>query len=238
MRKIQWLLALAATAVLGGAALAAVPAYVTKAISDPGRPASDTMQDEERHVADVVVFSQIKPGTKVVDLMPGTGYYTRIWSKIVGPKGHVWTTLTFSSADKMNAIAADPAYGGNITVLNVPQPELKTPEPVDVVFTSRNYHDLHNKGGDPAPVNAAVFNTLKKGGLFVVVDHRALPGVISESMHRMDPEVARKEIEAAGFKFVAKSEVLARADDPKNVPIFDPSVRGKTDNFMLVFRKP
>jgi len=235
MRKIQWLLALGACALFSGAAMAQ-PAVVKAAIADKDRPAADTAQDEERHVVDVVVFSQVKPGSKVVDLMPGGGYYTRIWSKVVGPRGKVYTASGNMGNAAIRGIATD-AYP-NVQIIPTPLPALKTPEPVDVVFTSRNYHDLHNRGGDPAPVNAAVFSVLKRGGLFVVLDHRALPNVVSEPMHRMDPELVKKEVEAAGFRFVRESQALARSDDPKNVPIFDPSVRGKTDNFLLLFRKP
>jgi predicted methyltransferase len=238
MRNTNWLLALSASMALVGGMAAAQPAYVKAAVADPGRPASDTAQDAERHVTEVVVFSGVKPGSKVVDLMPGGGYYTRIWSKIVGPKGKVWAADGNMGNAAVKAIAADPAYSTNVEIVATPLKSLKTSQPADIVFTSRNYHDLHNRGGDPAPVNEAVFKLLKKGGLYVVLDHRALPGVISEPMHRMDPEVAKKEIEAAGFKFVKESQVLARTDDPKNIPVFDPKVRGKTDNFLLMFRKP
>jgi predicted methyltransferase len=238
MRNTHWLPALGACVALMSGVAMAQPAYVKAAVADAGRPASDTAQDAERHVTEVVEFSGVKPGSKVVDLMPGTGYYTRIWSKIVGPAGKVWAANGNLGNAAMQAIAKDPAYARNVEIVGMPLKSLKTPQPADVVFTSRNYHDLHNRGGDPAPVNAAVFSVLKKGGLYIVLDHRALPGVVSEPMHRMDPEVAKKEIEAAGFKFVKESQVLARSDDPKNIPVFDPKVRGKTDNFLLMFRKP
>lgn len=239
MRNTHWLLAAVACVALGGVASAqTVPSYVTRAVADPGRPAADTAQDEERMVAQVVAFSGVKAGSKVVDLMPGGGYYTRIWSKIVGPRGKVWSANGNMGNAAMRGIAADAAYSVNTSIVPTPLISLKTPEPADFVFTSRNYHDLHNRGRDPAPVNAAVFSVLKRGGLFVVLDHRALPGVISEEFHRIDPDIAVKEIEAAGFKLVSRSDILARSSDPKNVRVNDPSIRGRTDQFILKFRKP
>jgi predicted methyltransferase len=239
MKNTHWLLAAAAfVAISGSAAAQTVPAYVSRAVADAGRPATDTAQDEERMVAQVATFAGVRAGSKVVDLMPGTGYYTRIWSKIVGPRGKVWSAAGNMGNAAMRGIVADPAYSANTTIVPTPLAALKTPEAADVVFTSRNYHDLHNRGRDPAPINAAVFSVLKRGGLFVVLDHRALPGVISEEFHRMDPDIAVKEIEAAGFKLVSRSEILARDTDPKNVRVSDPSIRGRTDQFLLKFRKP
>lgn len=237
MRNVQWLLALGACAAISSAAMAQ-PAYVTAAISDAGRPAADREQDPERKVTDVVVFAAVQPGEKVIDLMPGGGYYTRIWSKIVGPTGKVWAINARPASDPMKALLADAAYSGNTAYIEGPLAAFKAPEPADVVFTSRNYHDLHNNGGDPAPVNKAMFEALKSGGRFVILDHRALPGVNSETLHRIDPALVRTEVEAAGFQFVAQSDVLARASDPKNVRVQDPSIRGETDQFILVFRKP
>lgn len=237
MRTTHWLMALGACAVFSSAAMAQ-PAYVTAAIADPGRPAAERDQDPERKVTDVVTFAAVKPGEKVIDLMPGGGYYTRIWSKIVGPTGKVWAVNARPANESMKTLIANPAYSGNTAFIEGPLAQFKSPEPADVVFTSRNYHDLHNNGGNPAPVNKAMFEALKSGGRFVILDHRALPGVNSESMHRIDPALVRTEVEAAGFQFVGQSDVLARASDPKNVPVQDPSIRGETDQFILVFRKP
>jgi predicted methyltransferase len=237
MRNTQWLLALGACVAVSSAAMAQ-PAYVTAAIADPARPAAEREQDPERKVTDVVVFAAVKPGEKVVDLMPGGGYYTRIWSKIVGPTGKVWAVNARPANDSMKALLADTAYSVNTAFVEGPLAQFKSPEPADVVFTSRNYHDLYNNGGSPTAATKAMFDTLKPGGRFVILDHRALPGVNSQSFHRIDPALVRKEVEAAGFQFVGESNVLARASDPKNVPVQDPSIRGETDQFILVFRKP
>ncbi len=237
MRKFQWLMALGACALISSAAMAQ-PALYKAAIDDAGRPTADKDQDAERHVATVLGVAGVRPGQKVVDLMPGGGYYTRIWSKIVGPRGSVWTASGNMGNAAVRAIDADNANYPNVDIIPTALRNLKTPAPADVVFTSRNYHDLHNRGGDPAPVNAAVFSVLKRGGTFVILDHRALPGIVSEPLHRIDPAMVIKEVEAAGFKLLRRSDALARDTDPKNIGVTDPSVRGKTDQFILVFRKP
>jgi len=121
---------------------------------------------------------------------------------------------------------------------------LATPEPVDLVWTSQNYHDLHDsfaKPADLAQVNAAIFRALKPGGIYVVLDHAALPGSglsATETLHRIDPATVRAEVEAAGFVYVGESDVLRNPNDPHTAKVFDPSIRGHTDQFVFKFRKP
>jgi predicted methyltransferase len=119
---------------------------------------------------------------------------------------------------------------------------LKAPEPVDLIWTSQNYHDLHNFPGlDVAVFNQLVFEALKPGGTYLVLDHAAEPGSgvrDTATLHRIDAETVKKEVLAAGFVFVGSSDLLRQADDPHAVKVFDPSVRGKTDQFILKFRKP
>jgi predicted methyltransferase len=144
-------------------------------------------------------------------------------------------------AAKPRALAADPNYG-NVSVLEISFTQLTTPEPVDLYFTAQNYHDLHNFPGlDIAAFNKAVFDSLKPGGLYVVLDHSAEAGSgvrDTATLHRIDPDAVKKEVSAAGFVFVASSSVLANAADPRTANVRDPSVRGKTDQFILKFRKP
>ncbi len=139
-------------------------------------------------------------------------------------------------------IAKDPAYA-NVTDLAQSPAAFSTPEPVDLVWTSQNYHDLHLKrfNLDIAAVNADVFKALKPGGLYVIVDHAALAGEpidAADRYHRIDPAIVRKEVEAAGFVFVAEDSSLRNPKDPKNILVFDPSIRGHTDQFIYKFRKP
>jgi predicted methyltransferase len=227
-----------------------VPAYISAAVADPGRPAEDKQDDLNRKPAETVQFAGIKPGEKVVELVPSRGYFTRIFSKVVGPKGHVYAlspprrpNAAPDSPDPVaatTAIAADPAYS-NVSVQVGPLATIVVAEPVDVVFTSRNYHDVHNVPNiDMAAFNKSIFNALKPGGIYIVLDHAAAPGSggrDTSTLHRIDPETVKAEALAAGFVFAGQSKVLANPQDAHTAAVFDPSIRGKTDQFILKFVK-
>jgi predicted methyltransferase len=228
-----------------------VPAYVAAAVADPARPLEDRARDAERKPAETIAFAGIKPGDKVAELIPGKGYYTRILSKVVGPKGHVFAlapprrpNAAPDSPDPsavVSAIASDPNFS-NVSVLTMSVTDLKVPEPVDVVWTSQNYHDVHNAPNvDIAAFNKMVFDAVKPGGTYIVLDHAAAPGSgvrDTSTLHRIDPEAVKTEVKAAGFVLVGQSKVLHNPQDGHTVAVFDPSVRGKTDQFILKFRKP
>lgn len=218
---------------------------IAAAVADPGRPPADTARDADRKPTQIVSFAGVKPGDKVAELIPAGGYYTRILAKAVGPKGHVYAIVPkfFASRpgglDGINAIAKQ--YG-NVTVVLADLNDFTVPEPVDLVWTSENYHDLHN-GPSPtiAADNKAVFNALKPGGTYYVEDHAAASGAgatVTSTLHRIEPAAAISEIEAAGFKLEARSNLLADPADAHDKPVFDPSIRGKTDKFALRFVKP
>jgi predicted methyltransferase len=227
-----------------------IPSYITAAIADAGRPPEDKAQDANRKPAEVLAFAGIKPGDKVVDLMPGSGYYTRIFSKIVGPKGVVYA-LQPVEMDKvapkrlqaLKTFAGTPAYA-NVVILVQPVAAIAIPERVDMVWTSQNYHDLHDPFMGPADMahfDKSIFDALKPGGTFLVLDHAATSGSgISDTntLHRIDPAAAKMEITAAGFEFVGDSDILRNPDDNHSLPIFDKSIKGKTDKFIDKFRKP
>jgi len=227
------------------AAAANPPAYVTAAIADPHRPKTDTNRDADRTPAVMLGFSGVKPGDKVAELIPAGGYATRLLSAAVGPNGHIYSinldTLNDNIKAQIKPVTDDPAYA-NVSVSNQVLGELKTPEPVDMVWTSQNYHDFHNFPGlDVTVFNQLVFDALKPGGTYLVLDHAAEPGSgvrDTATLHRIDAETVKKEVLAAGFVFVGASDLLHQADDPHAVKVFDPSVRGKTDQFILKFRKP
>jgi predicted methyltransferase len=226
------------------AAVNAVPAYVTAAVADTGRPATDTARDADRKPAETVAFAGVKPGDKVVDLFPGGGYFTRIFSKIVGPKGHVTAMWPPGVPDKMTvatkALATDPAYS-NVNEVEQKIAELP-PASLDLFWTSQNYHDIHNiPNVDMATVDKAIFAALKPGGIFIVLDHTAEAGSAfrdTNTLHRIDPEAVKTEVEAAGFKLAGESDLLKNPKDDHTLKVFDPSIRGKTDQFILKFEKP
>ena len=228
-----------------------IPAYISAAVADPGRPAEDTQRDANRKPAETVQFAGVKPGDKVVELFPGHGYFTRIFSKVVGPKGHVYAlspprraNAAPDSPDPVaatTAIAADAAYS-NVSAQAGPLATIAVSEPADVVFTAQNYHDVHNIPNiDIAAFNKSIFNALKPGGVYIVLDHAAAPGSggrDTSTLHRIDPVAVKAEALAAGFVLAGQSKVLENPQDAHTAKVFDPSIQGKTDQFILKFRKP
>ena len=221
-----------------------VSAEVTAAVADSGRPAADKERDADRKPAETLAFAGAKSGQQVVDFLPGGGYFTRIFSKAVGPKGHVTALNPAGAPDKYTAgakaVAADPAYSNvTATIENVSAVPAGS---VDLFFTAQNYHDLHNqKDLDVAAFDKAVFAALKPGGVFLVVDHAAAGGSgfqDTNTLHRIDEAAVKTEVESAGFKLVGESDILKNPNDPHTAKVFDPSIRGKTDQFALKFEKP
>jgi predicted methyltransferase len=232
-----------------GVALAAdTPSNIAAAVADSGRPAADTALDAGRKPAEILTFIGLKPGMKIVDVIPGP-YWDRMFSKAVGPSGHVYMflPLEIAKAEKIpvptNGSTPFPGYP-NVTVNAGPMNSFSTSEPVDVVWIRQNYHDLYDPFMGPADVPAfdkAVFNALKPGGLFVVIDHSAPDGsglADTNTTHRIDAAVVKKDMAAAGFQFVGESNVLRNPADARDKLVFDPSIRGKTDQFVYLFRKP
>jgi predicted methyltransferase len=246
--KTKLMLAAAAVSMLCASPLMAqTPQSFAAAVADASRPATDKARDEARKPADMLAFAEVKPGQVVVDLLPGGGYFTRVFSKAVGPTGKVIAVVSpmQDTAEKpaaVRAVAGEVGYG-NVSVLAADFQTMTTPEKVDLVWTAQNYHDLHltRLNLDVAKVNTAIFNALKPGGLYVVLDHAAVAGTPVEAvntLHRIDPAIVRKEVEAAGFTFVGESNLLRNPADDYSKIVFDPAVRGKTDQFILKFRKP
>lgn len=237
----------AAEAQAPAAPAAAVPA--ASVAGDPAR-AADVAKDATRKGPEIVAFAEVKPGQKVVDLIPGGGYFTRLFSLTVGPTGKVYALwpdeydkVSKPDSDVMRKMAAAAPFA-NVQVLTQPAKAFSAPEPVDLVFTSQNYHDYPDPfmgKVDPAVLNAAVFKALKPGGLWVIVDHAGRPGTgmrETDTLHRIDVETVKQQVTAAGFKLEAESPLLANPGDPKTADVFDKAIRGKTDQFILKFRKP
>jgi predicted methyltransferase len=245
--------ALTATLTLAATSAGAksVPANIASAVADTSRPDADRQRDANRKPAEVLEFAGVKPGAQVAELLPGGGYFTRLFSKAVGSSGHVYALvpapLTDAPADvpdfaaRVKAIAADPNYS-NVSVVVEPYSQLGVPAPVDMVWTSQNYHDLHNFPGlDVGVFNKMVFDDLKPGGIYLILDHAAAAGSgarDTKTLHRIDPETVKAEVLAAGFKLVGSSDLLHQPGDDHTLKVFDPSIRGKTDQFILKFRKP
>lgn len=226
-------------------------ANIVAAIADPARPKDDTGVglDQYRKPAEMLAFGEVHTGEKIGELIPGAGYMTRLLSKAVGPTGKVYVFSAPPAAREgqppppapVAAITADKTNYPNVSVILTDFTKIPAPEPLDLVWTSQNYHDMHNPGRnlDINAANKAILAALKPGGLYVVLDHNAGPGVAFDAQkHRIDPNLVKKEVLAAGFEFVGESKMLENKADPHDKGVFDPSIRHKTDQFIFKFRRP
>jgi predicted methyltransferase len=251
MRSLfQLTLALAASAAISASAASGVPAYIATAVADPSRPAADTQRDADRKPAEVIAFSGMKPGWTIADYIPGTGYYEHIFAGVVGPKGRVYAFYpseipNFRKQVQLPPNGTTPWLGApNITAIVAPANDFAAPAPLDLVWISDNYHDLHDPffaPADLAKINAAAFKALKPGGVYLIVDHRAAAGSglrDTNTLHRIDEAAVKSEVEAAGFQLVGESDVLKNPADDHTLAIFDPKIRSHTDQFILKFKKP
>jgi predicted methyltransferase len=237
--------ALAAGLLLVGGVASAQPAYVEAALGDPLRPATDVARDPQRKPGEVVVFSKVKPGDTVVELIPGGGYFTRIFSKVAGPNGHVIAVSIGKPGEPYTGpkdIAGNPAYA-NVSSATLDAAGLASLPKADVMFTAQNYHDFHlaRLHVDVPGTDRAMFAALKPGGVLIVEDHVAATGApieTADALHRIDPAIARRELEAAGFVFDGESAVLRNSLDDHSKIVFDPAIRGHTDQFLYRFKKP
>jgi predicted methyltransferase len=245
-------LALILAALLIGPTGKAAPSnyrVLTAAVADPTRPETDRTRDPARKPLEVLQFSGIKPGDAVADFNAGAGYFARLFSDVVANQGQVYAIAPQEIQQAMTkstaSLRAYAATRPNVTVLaTTALDSLRLPRKLDLFWISQNYHDLHNSYFGPmnmAAFNKAVFDALKPGGAYVVLDHSAAadPATdVTETLHRIDASAVRREVEAAGFRFESESRVLANPADPRTLKVFDPSIQGHTDQFILKFRKP
>jgi predicted methyltransferase len=243
------IIAAAAVLVSAGGAAGQRPDLVTRALADPGR-AAQRAADARRHPGELVRLAGVRPGQRVLDLIPGDGYWTRIFSKIVGPQGRVYAVwpeaygkLAMGNVAALRQMQASRDYANVVTMVQKTT-ELAAPEKLDLVWTSQNYHDYFDpfmgKPGGISLVRAA-YRLLKPGGVFIVIDHRSAAGrgtADTDTLHRIDPQVVLREAKAAGFVLAGESKALANPADPLTNKVFDPKVRGRTSQFVLKFRKP
>ena len=221
---------------------AAVPANIAGAIADNNRPQGDVDLDARRKPAEMLAFAGVKPGDKVLEFVPGRGYVTRLLAKAVGAAGHVYSANlpTFNENLKtgVDPIIASPAYG-NVSKIEQPFGEIRTSEPLDVAWISENYHDFKNMGmffTDTNAMDRAVFAALKPGGTFIINDYVAAAGSgtrDTQSLHRIDPEVIKREVTAAGFTLEAETNALMNPSDN----LAERSRQGASQ-VMFRFRKP
>ena len=244
MIRTHLLHAITATALIASATAASSAgpsASITAAVADPARPEADRARDADRKPTELVAFAGVKPGSTVAELAPGGGYFTRILSGTVGPKGHIYAMVSRPSP----ALAEYATTHPNLSVVSIQPGEVNVPAPVDMVWTTLNYHDFKNAKVGESDVatltNAAAFKALKRGGIYLVVDHQAAPGSgtsATSTLHRVEAAAVKREVEAAGFKLAGESDLLHHAADDHTLRVQESGIRGKTDQFVLRFRKP
>ncbi|MGD2132973.1 MAG: methyltransferase domain-containing protein [Maricaulaceae bacterium] len=216
----------------------AAPDYILAAVADPMRPEGDVFRDGRRKPAEVVAFAGVEPGMTVAELIPGNGYYTRILARAVGPEGTVYT-LPFTEPRRAasEAIDGDEESYPNVELVDGALQDFALPEQVDLVWTTNNYHDVRQA----APlINRAAFNALKPGGIYFIVDHHAVSGQRDEAigLHRIDVDLVKEQVIAAGFVLDAESDILRNPEDDLTLQVFERDLNRNTDRFVLRFRKP
>lgn len=233
------------------AAAKAVPADVAAAVSAPGRPADATALDAGRHPAEVLRFMGLRQGDRALDLFTGSGYYGEIMARAVGPRGSVlaWNPTAFTDNDDRTATAAVRQRSPNFSFIATEESGFALPERAfDFVMIHLNYHDTYfdvprrQFHMEPDAFLRTVFNSLKPGGTFAVIDHVASPGgdtrAVVSRLHRIDPATVRADFERAGFVFDGELALLRNPEDDHSKGVFDPSIRGRTDRFVYRFRRP
>jgi predicted methyltransferase len=217
------------------------------AVAQVPKPGVDAVTDPSHKGPEVIAFIGVKPGEQVADIV--SGRFARALSQAVGPNGKLYAVMPAevvkAHPEVLPMLKTGAAAAGNMEVLSPPVNAMGLPAgKLDAVFIRQNYHDLYDKFMGPADVpgfNRQVFDALKPGGVYVILDHAAAAGApigVTETLHRIDVAQVKKDVLAAGFKLDAESAVLANPDDDHSKMVFDPLIRGKTDQFLLRFRKP
>ena len=231
---------------------AADVAAIDTALANPARFAGDRDQDETRKEKDVLVFLGARPGMRVVDYFAAGGYNTELLSLIVGPQGQV---IAYNNEPYLKFSGKQPEerYGNNrlpnVVQLTTPPEEAPfEPNSVDAALFVMSYHDLHWRAKDnswpktdPTAALAKLAPALKPGAVVVVVDHVANPGgdpgAVADSLHRIDPDLIKRDFEAAGLAFESEANFLRNPQDDHTKPVFDDAIKGKTDRVVLRFTK-
>jgi len=220
---------------------ARTPASVAAAVADPARPAPDIARDADRKPTELMAFAGVLPGLRIAELAPGGGYFTRLLTGAVGPNGRVYAI----AAKPSPAVQELASKRTNLSVITAAPGTIPIPDKVDMVWTTLNYHDFKNQAlprGDAAQsLDAEAFRVRKPGGIYLIVDHETAPGKgasQTSTLHRIEDTVVRREVQAAGFVLEAESNLLRHPADDHTAKVQETGIRGKTDQFILKFRKP
>ena len=242
---------------LGAAAIAAAESgpsnSIAAALASPDRPEADRAQDERRKAREFLEFAGIEPGMRVLDAFAASGYYTELLSRIVGPEGEVIAYNNPAYA-QFAAKGIEARYAGdrlpNVQQITAEVDQLALPpHSLDAVIFVMSFHDMYWRPADgswartdPMQMLRKLHAAMKVGGVIIVQDHVAVPGgdtaEVVDKLHRIDPEVVRRDFKAAGFALETESPMFAHPDDDHAKGVFDPAIRGRTDQFLFKFRRP
>jgi predicted methyltransferase len=226
---------------------------IAAAIADPGRPATDREQDATRRPDEILGFLGVAPGMRVLDAFSAGGYYTELLARIVGSRGEViaYNNPPYAKFAQKGIAAryADDRLPNVRQVTSTLEDLELEPDSLDAAIFVMSYHDLYWRPADgswpptdPALLLAKLHAALKPGGVIVVQDHVAAPGgevsEVVDKLHRIDPAVVKRDFARAGFELDGTSDALAHPADDHTVNVFNPAIRGKTDQFVFRFRKP
>jgi predicted methyltransferase len=221
---------------------AGTPFHIATAVKSPDRTPAMTERDINRKPAETLTLAEVEPGDRILEIASFGQYYTTMLSAAVGPEGHIWMTDLPYTAERSEApsrafVAAHPNTEYQLIDYN----ELVFPPDLDAVHIVLYYHDLSLNNIDIAAFNKKVYDALKPGGIYFIVDHNAPAGTgreLTQSVHRIDPQVIRDEVTAAGFTLETDSNLLRHPSDDLQTMVFAPGTRGTTDQSVFVFRKP
>jgi len=214
-------------------------------VAAPDRTEADRGNDQRRKPAQLLAFYGVKPGMRVMDMGAGAGYNAELLARSVGPAGVVYAQnnqyiLENFVKGRLDERMKGPAMKNVVQVKsefdNVAPPDLRN---LDLVTFNFTYHDTTFMGTDRLAMNRSVFAALKPGGIYIVADHSAQPGAgaaVGKSLHRIEESLVRREVEAAGFRFVAEAGFLRNPADPRDASVFKP--KQPNDEFVLKFVKP
>lgn len=241
-----------ALAIAAPSAAAPRPADVDAAVAAPGRPEAQVKLDSGRKPAAVLKYAGLRRGDHALDLFGGSGYYSEIMARAVGPEGRVVAWLPLAEVDDKGRAAWEALKGraANASYFITPNDALALPSAAfDFAMINLDYHDVYWESAkfgfrrmDPEGFLRAVYASLKPGGTIAVIDHvgeaGSDPRALADKLHRIDPAVIKADFQRAGFILDGESDLLRNAADDHSKLVFDPTIRGKTDRVFYRFRKP